>query len=311
MRRHGLVVDNLVSAEVVLADGRVVRASENDHPDLFWALRGGGGNFGVVTEFEYRLHPVGPEVHLGFFFWPLEQAATALRVGRDVTDGLSRDAVGFLVALSAPPAPFVPEQHHGVPGAAFVVVGFGTADEHAAAVAPVREARPLVEYLTPIPYVALQQMFDDHFAWGVLAYTKGLYFDKLGDEVIDVIVEQLPGRTSLLTAMPLFLPGGAFAEVPDDATAFGGRRSTRVMLVIDAIAADAGVLDADRTWARRTCEALRPLAAGDASYVNAMYEDDPNRIRATFGPKYERLAQIKAEYDPGNVFHRNINIKPA
>jgi len=310
--RHGLVIDNLESAKVVLADGRVVRAGPDSHPDLFWAIRGGGGNFGVVTEFEYRVHPVGPVVHMAMFFWGLDQAAAALRLGRDTTAGLSRDAAGFCVGFDAPPAPFVPEQHHLAPGVAFFVVGFGTAEEHAAHVESVRAALPpLFELVTSLPYTELQSFIDGGFPWGCHAYSRSLYLDELSEPAIDVIVENLPRRSSPMTAIPIFLPGGAFAEVADEATAFGGRRSTRCIVFVDSIALDAETLAAERTWSRAMWEQLRPLASDSGGYVNMLYEDADDRVRAVYGAKYERLARIKAEYDPGNVFHLNANIKPA
>ena len=161
-RACGLAVDNLVSAEVVLADGRCVRACAESHPDLLWALTGGGGNFGVVTEFEFQLHRVGPIVHLGILFWELGRSAAALRAARDVVDRLPRDAGAMIVALNAPPAPFVPEQHRFVPGVALVVVGLSSAQAHAALVGSARDALPpLFDFTTEIPYVGLQQMLDE------------------------------------------------------------------------------------------------------------------------------------------------------
>ncbi|GAA5126202.1 FAD-binding oxidoreductase [Pseudonocardia adelaidensis] len=314
MHRHGLVVDNLVAAEVVLADGRIVRTSAERLPDLFWAVRGGGGNFGVVTEFEYRLHPVGPEVHLAFLFWPQDQMEAALKLSRDTARRLPPDSAGIPFALNAPPAPFVPEELHGALGCAFLVAGFGTAEEHAALVEPIVQALPpAVRFVTPMPYTALQQMFDEApFAWGVQAYTRGLYFDRFSDDAISVLAEHLPRKSSPLTAVPMFLFTGACAEVGDDDTAFGGSRSAECMLVIDVIATDAETLAADRTWARTMWDALRPLATNTGSYVNALAEQDDDRIRDSYGRgKYERLAEIKAIYDPGNLFHRNANIKPA
>ena len=170
-RMAGLSCDNLIAAEMVTADSRIVRASKHENPDLFWALRGGGGNFGVVTSFEFALHPVGPMVNLGLFFYGLGNGAEALRFARDFVETLPTDATAFLaIGLSAPPAPFVPEEYRFLPGHALLVVGFGSADAHAAIVAPIRKAvAPLFELVTPIPYVALQQMFNEFAVWGTLA----------------------------------------------------------------------------------------------------------------------------------------------
>ncbi len=310
----GLAVDNLVSAEVVLVGGRCVRASAASHPELLWALKGGGGNFGVVTEFEFRLHPVGPLVHLGLMFWELERTSAALHVARDTMNGLPPDAGGMIVALNAPPAPFVPDLHHFAPGIALIVAGFAAADAHAALMAPVRDALPpLFEFSSAIPYTALQQMLDESAPYGVVhAYNKSLYLDDLSDEVIDVVAELLPAKTSPMSLLPIFPLGGAFTDVGDDDTAFGGRRSARFAFNMDAIALEPEGLAADRDWVRSLWDRLRPFAANSGSYINFMTDYDEDRVRAAYGPeKYTRLARIKAEYDPGNVLHRNANIKPS
>jgi FAD/FMN-containing dehydrogenase len=313
--RHGLAIDNLESAEVVLADGRTVRASAAEHPDLFWALRGGGGNFGVVTEFEYRLHPIGPQVHLALLFWEIERGVDGLRACRDAMPALPAD-YGVLLggALSAPEAPFVPPQHQGTIGHGLLVAGFGSAEEHARALAPVREAcAPLFEFVSPLPYTALQKMFDEEYPYGIRGYDKALYLSELTDEAITVMTERAAEKRDHASFMPMFALHGAVTEVPDDATAYGGPRTPHYVVDASATSADAEVFAADRTWARSVWDALRPLAANAGSYVNFMSElDDDERVRAAYGPaKYGRLARIKATYDPGNVFHRNANIKPA
>jgi len=310
---HGLSIDNLESAEVVLADGRCVRASADEHPDLFWALRGGGGNFGVVTEFEFRLHPVGPVVHLGMLFVEQDRAAHAIRTARDAYGSVPAGISPAIACICAPPAPFVPEQHHGAPCVAAIMVGFGTPEEHAAALAPLREALdPLFEVVMPLPYVALQQMLDEGAFWGVRSYTKGLYLDELPDTAVDVLAERLPGRVSPLSQVLVFPFGGAYAEVADADTAFGGSRSMKWVIAMEGNAPDPDTYARDRQWVRDTWEALRPAAIGPGAYVNLMAEVDDRTLRATYGSeKYELLARIKADYDPGNVFRVNANIKPA
>jgi FAD/FMN-containing dehydrogenase len=312
-KRAGLSCDNLVGAEVVTADQRIERASSSDNLDLFWALRGGGGNFGVVTSFEFALHEVGPMVNLGLFFWGLDRATEALRLSRDFIKSLPADATGFIgAALSAPPAPFVPEQYHFLPGVALLVVGFASPEEHAAIVAPIREMMPpLFEMVTPIPYVALQQMFNESAEWGTLAYEKSLYLDQLSDDAISVIAEHGGKKQSPLSFCPTFVMNGAYCEVGEDDTAFGGSRSEGYVLNIGAHAPTAELYEADRAWARAFWEALRPYARGSGSYVNFIAEMDEDRVRASYGhEKYERLARIKAKYDPDNVFHLNANIVP-
>lgn len=313
-RKLGLSCDNLVSAAAVLPDGRCVRACADEYPDLFWAIRGGGGNFGVVTEFEFALHEVGPEVHLGLFFWSLSDSIAALTLCRDVIPTLPKE-MGALIAaaLNAPPLPAVPEQHHFTLGHALIVVGFGSAEDHARALAPVREQLPpLFEIVTPIPYTALQRMLDDSAPWGVRGYEKALDLDDLSNDAIAVLTELAPHKTSPLSFMPIFCLDGAFSRVGDDDTAFGGSRAAHYVVNIAAESPDAASLLADRTWVRSVWDALRPFARNEGSYVNFMAEADEDRIRTSYGPdKYERLARIKAQYDPGNVLHRNAYIKPA
>ncbi|WP_086838107.1 FAD-binding oxidoreductase [Amycolatopsis kentuckyensis] len=311
--KHGLSCDNLLSAEVVTADGEILRASAEEHADLFWALRGGGGNFGVVTEFEFRLHPVGPIVHLGLFFWGLEDGVAALRQAREVLETLPAE-MGVLVAgLNAPPAPFVPEAHHFRPGYALLIAGFAGEEQHAEAIRPARSGpAPLFEFVSPIPYVELQKMIDDAAPWGILGYEKAAFADGFTDEVIDVIADFLPRKSSPMSIMPIFPLRGAFAAAADDGTAFGGARRTCLAVNIAAIAPEPEPFAADRAWVREFWAALAPLSDNVGGYVNFMAEYEADRVRTSYGPgKYERLARIKAAYDPRNVFHHNANIPPA
>ncbi|MBV9010580.1 MAG: FAD-binding oxidoreductase [Pseudonocardiales bacterium] len=314
VHKAGLTVDNLLSAEVVTADGRTLGVSAGKHSDLFWALRGGGGNFGVVTGFEFRLHEVGPLVHLGLFFWGAEHGAEALRLGREVAASLPRDA-GLLLAtgLTAPSAPFVPERHHGRLGYALMVTGFSTARRHQRLIAPIREALPpLFELVTSLPYVELQKMFDSVAPWGLHAYGKGLYLQELSDEVIAVLTERIPGKSSPMSLISIFSLGGAFADVAEQETAFGGSRTTRFVLNLTALAPDAESLAPDHAWVDSVWQALAPYAGEPGSSVNSMADYDEKGVQAAYGSaKYQRLARIKARYDPENVFRMNVNIKPA
>lgn len=209
--------------------------------------------------------------------------------------------------------PFVPERYHFAPGVAAIMVGFGTPEEHAAAVAPLREALdPQFEAVMPIPYLALQQMLDEGTFWGVRAYTKGLYLDELLDDAVEVIAERLPGRTSPLSELLSFPFGGGYAEVGDDDTAFGGAHDLKYVVAIEGMAPDAATLEKDRQWVRETWDALRPAATGPGAYVDLMAEVDDHTLRATYGcGKDDRLARIKAEYDPGDVSHATADIKPS
>ncbi|MEU4525966.1 FAD-binding oxidoreductase [Amycolatopsis sp. NPDC024027] len=311
--KYGMSCDNLVSVELVTADGEILRVSAGQHSDLFWALRGGGGNFGVVTEFEFRLHPVGPIVHLGLFFYGLDDGVAALRHARELLRTLPGE-LGVLVAgLNAPPAPFVPEPFRFRPGYAVLIAGFDGEEQHAAAVRAARSGpAPLFEFVSPIPYVELQRMLDGAAPWGILAYEKAAYADGFTDEVIEVIADFLPRKTSPLSIMPIFSMRGAFTEVADDATAFGGPRRESILINIDSLATEPEPYAVDRAWVREFWEALVPVSSNSAGYVNFMAEYEADRVRTSYGPeKYERLARIKAAYDPHNVFHHNANILPA
>jgi len=313
-RKFGLSIDNLVSAEVVTADGRVLRAAEDEHSDLFWAIRGGGGNFGVVTSFEFRLHEAGPMVQFGLFFWSLDQGPQALRLAREITAAMPPDINAVIAALNAPPAPFVPQQHHLAPGYALLLTGFGSAQEHAELVTQIRDSvPPLFDMVTPMPYVELQKLLDEGLAWGFYSYEKGTYVEDLSDAVIEVVTEHVPRKNSPMSALLLYRLDGAYSRVGDDETAFSGGRSPRYGAFIEGFAPDTDLLAADRGWVRNLWEALRPHAIGSGDgYVNGTVEYQDDRVRGSYGTaKYERLARIKADYDPDNVFHLNANIPPA
>ena len=313
-RQFGLTIDNLVSAEVVTAGGQVLRAAHDEHPGLFWALRGGGGNFGVVTSFEFRLHEVDPMVRFGFFFWGLDQGPEVLRLAREIVAALPPDISAVIGAVNAPPAPFVPSRHHFAPGYALLLAGFGSGPDHARLATEIGQRLPPVAGLvTTLPYVELQQMLDEANAWGAHCYEKGMYVEDLTDPVIDVLTEHVPRKSSAMSSLLLYRLDGAYSRAGEDETAFGGGRSPRYGAFIVGCAPDAARLDADRRWVREFWAALRPQAIGSGDgYVNAATEYPGDRVRASYGAaKYERLATIKAAYDPGNVFHLNANIAPA
>ncbi|MDQ6658929.1 MAG: FAD-binding oxidoreductase [Actinomycetota bacterium] len=312
VRPAGLSCDSLVGARIVTADGQALRVSETEYPDLFWAIRGGGGNFGVVTEFEFALRPVGPIVHLGLFLFHPDQGADLFRFARDYVRDLPDDCAAFLAGLSAPPAPFVPAELHFTPAFALLVAGFGDESSHARLIAPVKQAlEPMVEMVTPIPYVALQQMFDDSAPWGMYSYEKAVYLDDLTDGAIEVILEHQAKKMSPLSFVPIFVMGGAYRRADPDASGFGGGRDIGYVVNISATTPAPESLAAERDWVRTYWSALAEHAVGVGGYVNFMTEYDADRVRNAYGDKYARLQQIKATYDPNNVFHLNANIQPA
>jgi len=312
-RQAGLSIDNLASAQVVTADGQIQRAAVDDNPDLFWAIRGGGGNFGVITEFEFRLHKVGPIVQVGLLFWDLEQGPSVLQLAREIIATLPRELNIIIAGLNAPPAPFVPEQHHHRPGYALAVAGFGSAGQHQQVMTRIRQALPpLWELDTPMPYVALQQILDEANAWGFHTYDKGTYLEDLSDDAIEVVADHLPRKTSPLSALLFYRLDQAYSQAGEDDTAFSGGRSPRFAVFIAAVCPTPDLLAADRTCARSFWDALHPHSLGAGSYVNAMTEFEDDRVRASYGPtKYERLAKIKRNYDHQNLFRHNANIRPA
>jgi FAD/FMN-containing dehydrogenase len=313
VHKVGLTIDNLLSAEVVTADGRTLGVTADEHPDLFWALRGGGGNFGVVTGFEFRLHEIGPLVYLGLFYWNLEQGVEVLRLSQEVAAALPRDA-GLLLAagLPAPPAPFIPVQYQGTPGYALLIAGFGTANEHDQLLAAIRQALPpLFEFVTPLRYPELQKFLDGTAPWGIHAYETSLCLRQLSNEAIAVLAEHVPLKSSPMSVISIFSLGGAFAGAGEQDTAFGGSRATRFIVNVTATAPNAELLAIDRSWARSVWQALVPYATGTGGYVNFMADYDVDRVRTAYSPaKYQRLAEIKGRYDPSNVFRMNANIRP-
>jgi hypothetical protein len=310
-RLAGLSSDNLAGAEVVLADGRIVHASEDDNADLFWALRGGGGNFGVVTEFEFSLHQVGPMVQLGLFLFSPDQGGDLFRFAREFVKGLPDECGFFMAGLNAPPEPFVPTELQLTPVYGMVVVGLGDEQGHARLIEPIKDApEPLVKMVTPIPYVGLQQMFDASAPWGLYNYEKAVYLDDLSDGAIATILEHQAKKVSPLSFVPIFELGGAYARADDGATAFGGRRDHSYIVNISATAMSPEDYDAERAWSRAYWADLVRHAAGVGSYVNFMTDYEQDRVRSAYGDKFERLQQIKAAYDPDNVFHLNANIPP-
>jgi FAD/FMN-containing dehydrogenase len=313
-RKFGLSIDNLASAEVVTADGRVLRAAGDENPDLFWAIRGGGGNFGVVTSFEFRLHEVDPVAQVGLFFWPLYQGLEALTLLGEITEAMPPDINAVIAALNAPPAPFVPPEHYFAPGYALLLTGFDNTPEHARLAAEIRQTLPpLLELVAPMPYVDLQQLLDESTAWGNYGYEKGTYVESLSDPVIDVVTEHVPAKNSPMSLALFYRLDGAYSEVSDDATAFSGGRSPRYASFLTAVAPDTDLLAAERTWVRDLWDEMRPFAVGSGDgYVNGTSEYQDDRVRGSYGAaKYDRLAGIKALYDPDNVFRLNANIEPA
>jgi FAD/FMN-containing dehydrogenase len=314
MRKHGLTVDNLVEAEVVTARGDIVRASDNEHPDLFWALRGGGGNFGVVSSFRFELHPVGPTVMAGPVFWAAEDTTDVLRFYRDfVAD--APDELGTVIRLGTiPPLPGVDDEMHFRPAIAVASCYAGSVEAGERAVRALREfGAPLVDLVGPTRYVDHQRGIDETVPHGWHYYWKATNLTRLSDAVIDIVAEHAYRAASPRSYATMFHLGGAVARAPRGATAYPGRGVDH-SITIDAAwlpAQDHSVGAAEIAWAREFLDALASHRAG--VYVNFLdSDDDTSRVREAYGDaNYRRLVEVKAKYDPENVFRNNKNIQPA
>lgn len=308
-RRHGLTIDNLIGASVVTADGQLRRASADSESELFWALRGGGGNFGVVTGFEYRLHPVGPEVWAGFVAYPFEQARQVLRAWREFQLTAGDDLTVWAVLRKAPPLPFLPEAVHGREVVIFAMMYAGPLVEGERATAPVLGfGTPIGSALGAMPYLGFQSAFDPLLTPGARNYWKSHDFAALSDAALDQIID---GATRLPTPeCEIFIGrlGGAMGRVPAQATAYAGRQAQYVM---NLHGRNGGAADdsAVRNWARRVFDACAPYATG-GGYVNFLTEDEADRVAMSYGVNLPRLQAIKQQYDPGNLFRMNLNITP-
>ncbi len=308
-RKYGLTIDNLLSADVVLADGSFVTASEDDHEDLFWALRGGGGNFGVVTSFRFRLHPVSSVVG-GPTLWPLEVAPEVLRWYREFLPAAPEDVYGFFAFLTVPPAPPFPEELHLRKMCGVVWCCTGASEEaERLLLAAVREpASPALHGVQELPYPMLQGAFDELYPSGQQWYWKGDFVSEISDEAIAGHLQFAETMPTWQSGMHLYPIDGAAHRVGTAETAFSFRDATWSM-VMAGIDPDPARAEELRDWATAYWQALHPHTMGGA-YVNFMMDEGQERVRATYRENYDRLARIKRRYDPDNVFHVNQNIDP-
>ncbi len=308
-RKHGLTCDNLVSADVIAADGTRVTASEDRNSELFWALRGGGGNFGVVTSFEFEMHPL-EDVVGGPIFFELEGAGDLMRFYRDYIKEAPRDLGGFMGFHVAPPLPFIPEDRHGDTLFAVVASWSGDPDDADDVLGPIRAAGSVVaEHVGRVPYFALQSAFDALIPPGLQHYWKSDFVDELTDAAIEAHVEHGARVPNVTSTMHLYPMDGAPQEVDPDATAFGYRDADFSVNIVGAWE-DATGTDEHVAWVRDYYDAIHPHSGYEGGYTNFMAADDQARVRENYGPAYERLARLKAEWDPENRFRFNQNVEP-
>lgn len=308
-RKYGMTIDNLVSAEVITADGQLVRASAEENPELFWAIRGGGGNFGIVTMFEFQLHPVGPEILAGLIVFPFKEAEQVVQSYREYVKDIPEEMSLWLVGRKCPPLPFLPEAVHGREVIILPVFYAGDADKGMKLVEPVRDfGRPYGEHIVPVSYTQWQQAFDPLLAPGYRNYWKSHNFTEISDGVIEILkkyIEQLPSDHCEIF---IGLISGKANTVPANDTAYN-HRDARFVLNVHGRWDDPADDDKCIRWARDFFEESAPFASGGV-YVNFITEDESQRIKQAYGSNYERLVEVKRKYDPGNLFRVNFNIDP-
>ena len=309
-RRFGLTIDSLIGADVVLADGSQVYASANEHPELFWALRGGGGNFGVVTSFEFRTHPIPAALMAGPTFWPIEQTPEVMRWYREFLPAAPRALNGFFAVMTVPPVDLFPPELHMRKVCAVMWCIVGSEDEATRLLAPVHDVgTPLLHGVGPVPHPVLQSLFDGLYAKGQQCYWRADFFDELPDELAERHLEWGQKLPSMASTMHLYPIDGAVHDVTPGDTSFS-YRDVKWAEVIFGVDPDPANATAMRDWCVGYWDATHPYSAGGA-YVNFMMEEGQERVRATYRDNYDRLARVKAQYDPDNVFRVNQNIHPA
>ena len=308
-RRYGLTIDNLLSADVVLADGRMVVASADENPDLFWAIRGGGGNFGVVTSFLFQAHPVHT-VCAGPMLWELDQAADIMKWYREFIVSAPQDVSGFFAFMTVPPGPPFPEPLHMRKMCGIVWCCTGSMDQANQILEPLRSyRRPAFEFFVPMPFPMLQSMFDGLYPAGLQWYWKADFVKELGDQAIDLHVRHGSRLPTLFSTMHLYPINGAAHRAASGDTPWQYRDATWSSVIV-GVDPDPANRENITKWARDYWEALHPFGAGGA-YINFMMDEGVDRIRATYGENYNRLAAVKSRYDPTNFFNVNQNIAPA
>ena len=311
-RKHGLTIDNLLSVDLVTADGKFLTASEDENADLFWGVRGGGGNFGIVTSFEYRAHPVGPLVVAGLILHPMDKAADFLRFFREYAASAPDELAAFPLLRRAPPAPFLSPEVHGTPVVGVAVLYAGPVEDGQRIVKPLKEwGSPLADVVAPKPFIAHQTMFDTGAPHGNQYYMKSEYLPGFSDEAINTMIAHGASITSPRSLAVFFHLGGAMGRVGEDETAFS-HRDASFTLTIQSAWVDPAESDKHTGWTRDFWRAMQPFSTGGV-YVNFLSEDDrEDRVKAAYGAaKYERLVALKTKYDPTNLFRLNQNIKPA
>lgn len=307
-RKCGLTIDNLLEAEVVLADGSVVTANKGQYADLFWALRGGGGNFGIVTSFLFQLHKIS-EVYAGPMFWPIEKSKDVMKFYRRAMASADNELYGFFAFLAVPPGDPFPKHLHNKNVCGIVWNYTGPKEKAEEVFKPIRDfGPPILDFVTFVPVPALQSMFDPVYPPGLQWYWKADFFEELSDKSLDHFIEHGTNLPSRLSTMHLYPVDGKAHEVPNDATAWANRKAKWAEVIV-GVDPDPANKDKITKWCKDYYKATHPFSSGGA-YVNFMMEEAEGRVESTYGKNMIRLKQIKTKYDPNNFFHVNQNIKP-
>jgi FAD/FMN-containing dehydrogenase len=307
-RKLGYTVDSMIGAEVVLANGEVLSASESENADLFWGLRGGGGNFGIVTKFEYRLHPIGPIVYGGMLGFPRDPAI--LRAYRDFMEDAPDDVGGAAALITAPPEEFVPEAVRGQPVMGVIVCYSGNPDDGEAAMKPILDLNPVLRMVQPMPYVGVQALLVAASPPGLQNYWKADMYPALPDEAIETLIEKATPPLSPMTQIIVQPLGGQVHRVDDETMALGWRASANWAVHILGAWENPAENDSQTEWVREVSAPLEPWAQ-KGTYLNYLMDEGEQRIKDSFGDKYGRLVELKNKYDPTNFFRLNQNIKPS
>ncbi len=308
-RKYGMSIDNLVSVDVVTADAKLVHASQKENSDLFWGVRGGGGNFGIVTSFEFQLYPVGPEVLGGLMIFPLSQAKAALTKYREFAEGMPGEMSVWFVLRKAPPLPFLPESVHGKEVVAFAIFYNGGVEQGKRLIEPMRGwGQPYGEHIGPMPYEQWQKIIDPLLTPGFRNYWKSHNFTELSDGALDAIIEHAGKLPSPHTEIAMALIGSQTTRVKPDAMAYP-HRATKFVMNVHGRWETAAEDEKCIAWARSLFNATAPFASSGV-YVNFLTQEETDRIRTAYGPNYDRLVNLKSKFDPANLFHLNQNIRP-
>jgi FAD/FMN-containing dehydrogenase len=308
-RKLGYTVDNLIGAEVVLASGDVVHASESENPDLFWGLRGGGGNYGIVTKFEYRLHQVGPTIFGGMLIFPRFRAAEAIKAYRDFMETAEDDVGGGAALVCAPPEEFVPEPMHGMPVVGMIICYTGKPEDGPDVIKPLLDLQPVMNMTEPMPYLKLQKLLEAGNPPGMQQYWKAEMLQELPDDAIEALAAATAEPRSTMTAVVVMPLGGAVHRVSDDATAMGWRGAKWGIHILGEWP-DPSENDEQIAWVRAVDQAILPWAQ-TGTYLNYLMDEGEQRVEDSFGPHYERMVALKNKYDPTNFFRLNQNIRPS